>query len=136
MPKIFGQSNAQRHTGPNLTDVWTRVSPTSRHRHVQSSWRITSPAPFQLSADQKLDVLRPLDRWRPWRALNDQRLCLGGGRLMTGHDIDAVPAKRDGEEPVELHCPTQGCQSIPLDWILPNPRARETQPETDLAGHS
>lgn len=44
---------------------------------------------------------------------------------MTGHEIEAGTMERQEEDPMELHCPTPGCQSIPLDWILPSPRASE-----------
>lgn len=84
---------------------------------------IIAPAPLQLSAEDKLNLLRQVDRWRPWYSLEDRRLCLGCGRLISGNEIEAIQAF-DGSH-VEVHCPTQGCQSIPLDWILPNPRDRE-----------
>jgi len=128
MPKIPSQSNPQRiRPTTYFTYKPTRVNPTSSPRSVKTSSRITPPAQLQLSADQKLELLRQLDRWRPWRSLDDQRLCLGCGRLMTGHDIDAMHTESDDQGSIEVHCPTPGCQSIPLDWILPNPRAREVQ---------
>jgi hypothetical protein len=80
---------------------------------------IILPTQLQVSPGEKLKLLKQLDRWRPWRSLDDQRLCLGCGRLITGHEIEAVRVEEDGREPLELHCPTQGCQSIPLDWTLP-----------------
>jgi hypothetical protein len=76
---------------------------------------------LQLSDDEKLLLLKEVDRWRPWKSLDDERLCLGCGRVITGHEIE--PKSREGAK--EAHCPTEGCQSIPLDWILPNPRWRE-----------
>jgi hypothetical protein len=80
---------------------------------------------LHLSAQDKLDLLRQVDRWRKWQSLDDRRLCLGCGHLINGHEIDAV---QTSAELPELHCPTQGCQSIALDWILPNPADGESQP--------
>ena len=87
--------------------------------------RIIAPAKFQLSAEEKVRLLNQLDRWRPWKSLDDQRLCLGCGRLFDGHKVEAT--QNEAEQIMELHCPTQGCQSIPLDWILPHPHDRELQ---------
>jgi hypothetical protein len=83
---------------------------------------------LQISAVEKLNVLKKLDRWRPWKSLDDRRLCLGCGRVISGHEIDISTVS--DEQPVEVHCPTEGCQSMPLDWILPNPRDREMQPRS------
>jgi hypothetical protein len=74
---------------------------------------------LHLSADDKLNLLRQLDRWRLWRSLDDRRLCLRCGRVISGHEIETTSGLREfGEH--EVHCPTKGCQSIPLDWILPD----------------
>ena len=76
-------------------------------------------AQLQLSAEEKLNLLNQVDRWRPWKSLDDKRLCLGCGRLFHGYEVEATPG--EGGAVMELHCPTQGCQSIALDWILPQP---------------
>jgi hypothetical protein len=78
---------------------------------------------LQISAEDKLLLLNRLDRWRAWKSLNDRRLCLGCGRMITGHEIETTRNETDGSI---VHCPTTGCQSIPLDWILPSPRDRES----------
>lgn len=82
--------------------------------------RVIASAQLHLSDEEKLKILIQADRWRVWRSLDDQRLCLGCGRLINGHEVDTVQ-EDDGNGPIKLHCPTPGCQSIPLDWILPNP---------------
>jgi hypothetical protein len=81
---------------------------------------------LQLSSEEKLKLLKELDRWRQWRSLDDQRLCLGCGRLINGHEVEAIPAEANKGDDAELHCPTDGCQSIPLDWILPTRREHKT----------
>ena len=64
-------------------------------------------------------MLRRLDRWRPWATLQDKRFCLVCGELMNGRDIEVVGGTRE-LGPLRLHCPTEGCESIPMDWVLPN----------------
>ena len=93
-------------------------------RPIDHDQTITASEQLQLSAEEKLTLLKQADRWRPWFALQDQRLCLGCGRLISGDEIEMTQAADGGE--VEAHCPTRGCQSNPLDWILPNPRDRES----------
>lgn len=87
---------------------------------------IIAPAQIHLSLEDRLALLRQLDRWRAWKSLDDKRLCLGCGRLFTGHDVEMRHSAT--QEAIELHCPTDNCQAIPLDWILPHP------PERDASG--
>ena len=89
-------------------------------RQIEHDGNIIAADLLQLSAEEKLNLLKQADRWRPWYSLEDRRLCLGCGRLITGHELEMIQSN-DGSA-VEAHCPTRGCQSIPLDWILPNPR--------------
>jgi hypothetical protein len=99
-----------------------RLDSTRTIRHDRA---ISPSLPVPIAAEDKLKLLRQLDRWRPWTSLDDRRLCLGCGRLITGHEVDAT-AGQNGEVD-SVHCPTRGCESIPLDWILPNRRDRELQ---------
>ena len=103
-----------------LTYVSTIFMPTSRRLTVLASCKVIQTAQLQISAQEKLTLLRRVDRWRLWKSLDDQRLCLGCGRLINGHEIDVVPTN-ERVDSVEVHCPTAGCQSIALDWILPHP---------------
>jgi hypothetical protein len=71
-----------------------------------------------LSDADKLDALRRLDQFREWRSLDDQRFCLVCGKLITGQQIQVTGAtRRNG--PQRLSCPTERCNSIPMDWVLP-----------------
>jgi hypothetical protein len=99
-----------------------RLDVLSRFRHHR---RITA-SELQLSAEEKLNLLKELDRWRGWTSLDDRRLCLGCGQMISGHEINVMQSAELG--PVEAHCPTEGCQSIPLDWILPSPLEYQVQP--------
>ncbi|MGH8102388.1 MAG: hypothetical protein ACREIW_13890 [Chthoniobacterales bacterium] len=71
-----------------------------------------------LPDEDKLETLRELDQFRHWRSLDDQRYCLVCGRLITGRQIKVI-GESDGSGRLRLSCPTEGCNSIPMDWMLP-----------------
>ena len=75
--------------------------------------------PIELSSAEKLEVLQRLDRYRKWSSLDDKRYCLACGRLIDGHEILVVGGTR-GTGPLRLVCPSRGCHSIPMDWVIPN----------------
>ncbi len=82
------------------------------------------------SDDQKLDALRRLDQFRQWRSLDERRYCLVCGKVITGRQIKVA----DGTlGPMGLSCPTEGCNSIPMDWVLPTneilAKANEAPPD-------
>ena len=79
---------------------------------------VTLSIPTRLSDDEKLEVLRRLDQFRQWHSLDEERYCLVCGKLITGRQIQ-VAGGILGNEPLRLSCPTQGCNSIPMDWVLP-----------------
>ena len=74
---------------------------------------------MNLSEKEKLNILRQLDRWRWWRSLDDARLCLVCEKTITGNDIK-VSSEAEDYGALRAHCPTKNCESIPLDWVLPN----------------
>ena len=74
--------------------------------------------PTPLSDADKLHALRQLDQFREWRSLDDQRYCLVCGRIITGRQIK-VTAGAGGNGKLRLSCPTEQCNSIPMDWVLP-----------------
>jgi hypothetical protein len=67
---------------------------------------------------EKLEVLRRLDQFRQWHSLDEKRYCLVCGKLITGRQIQVAGGTR-GNGPVRLNCPTQSCNSIAMDWVLP-----------------
>ena len=71
-----------------------------------------------LSDANKLDVLRRLDQFREWRSLDDKRFCLVCGKIINGWQIQVAGGTR-GNGPIQLSCPTERCNSIPMDWVLP-----------------
>jgi hypothetical protein len=76
-----------------------------------------SPA-IKLSEPEKLEVLRRLDQFRQWHSLDEKRYCLVCGKLITGWQVQVSGGTR-GNGPLRLNCPTEGCNSIAMDWVLP-----------------
>src|SRR2546430_11567681 len=74
--------------------------------------------PIELRATEKLEILQRLDRHRKWVSLDDKRYCLACGQIIDGHEIFLVGGTR-GTGPLRLICPTRGCHSIPMDWVVP-----------------
>jgi hypothetical protein len=72
----------------------------------------------RLADDEKLEVLRRLDQFRQWHSLDEKRYCLVCGKLITGRQIQVAGGTR-GTDPLRLSCPTESCNSIPMDWVLP-----------------
>ena len=73
---------------------------------------------IKLPDDEKLEALRRLDQFRQWRSLEEKRYCLVCGNLITGRQIQVAGGTR-GNGPLRLNCPTESCNSIPMDWVLP-----------------
>lgn len=79
---------------------------------------MTLSPPFALSDSDKLDALRRLDQFREWRSLDDKRFCLVCGKIIAGRQIQVQGGTR-GNGSQRLHCPSERCDSIPMDWVLP-----------------
>src|SRR6266702_5552956 len=79
---------------------------------------MTLSPPIKLSDADKLDVLCRLDQFRAWRSLEEKRYCLVCGKIITGQQIQLTGGTR-GNGPLRLGCPTERCNSIPMDWVLP-----------------
>lgn len=72
----------------------------------------------RLSDEEKLEVLRRLDQFRQWHSLDEKRYCLVCGKLISGQQIQVAGGTR-GNGALRLICPTERCNSIPMDWVLP-----------------
>lgn len=75
-------------------------------------------AAIKLSDNEQLDALRRLDQFRQWHSLDEKRYCLVCGKIITGRQIQVAGGTR-GNGPLRLSCPTEDCNSIPMDWVLP-----------------
>jgi hypothetical protein len=73
---------------------------------------------IKLSDQEKLAALRRLDQFRQWHSLDQTRYCLVCGKLISGRQIQVADGTR-GNGPLRLSCPTERCNSIPMDWVLP-----------------
>ncbi len=79
---------------------------------------VTLSTATKLADEEKLEALRRLDQFRQWPSLEEKRYCLVCSKLIAGHEIQVVGGTR-GNGPLRLNCPTEGCNSIPMDWALP-----------------
>ena len=76
-------------------------------------------SPTKLSDEEKLETLRRLDQFRQWRSLDEKRYCLVCGKIITGRQVRVMGGTR-GNGPLRISCPTERCNSIPMDWVLPS----------------
>jgi hypothetical protein len=67
---------------------------------------------------EKLLALQQLDQFREWRSLDDTRYCLVCGKIITGRQINVI-GTTGGNGQLRLTCPSEQCNSIPMDWVLP-----------------
>lgn len=81
-------------------------------------WIVPLSPPVTLSDDEKLDALRRLDQFRQWHSLDEQRYCLVCGKIINGRQIQISGGTR-GNGGLRVSCPTERCNSIPMDWVLP-----------------
>jgi len=82
------------------------------------SGAVTLCVATNLSDEEKLGVLRRLDQFRKWYSLEEKRYCLVCGKLISGRQIQVTGGTRSNG-PLRLSCPTERCNSIPMDWVLP-----------------
>ncbi len=88
-------------------------------RHPKPHYRDMTLSPeMTLSDREKLETLQRLDQFRKWRSLDDKRYCLCCAKVIDGRLIRVV-AGSDGDGSLQLLCPTHGCDSIPMDWVMP-----------------
>lgn len=96
-----------------------RRPPDCPHRWRESSIsNVALITPVKLSDDEKLRALRRLDQFRQWHSLDEKRYCLVCGKIITGRQIEVAGGPL-GNGPLRISCPTESCNSIPMDWVLP-----------------
>ena len=82
------------------------------------SGAVTLSTVTRLSDDEKLETLRRLDQFRQWRSLDEKRYCLVCSKIIIGREIQ-VAGGTEGDGSLSITCPTERCNSIPMDWVLP-----------------
>ena len=80
---------------------------------------VMAARPIVVPPDRRLGLLQQLDRKHQWVTVDDQRLCLGCGRLIKGRDVK-VFRSMGGLGPLRLRCPSDDCRAGPLEWVLPS----------------
>jgi hypothetical protein len=95
-----------------------RAPDCARRRPERIFQTVTLSTATRLSDDEKLEALRWLDQFRQWDSLDEKRYCLVCGKLISGRQIQVAGGAR-GNGPLRLSCPTETCNSIPMDWVLP-----------------
>jgi hypothetical protein len=78
------------------------------------------PDPLILSPQDKLDALRMLDEFHFWHSLDDVRFCTECHRSFTGQVVQVIES-RGTRGRLHLQCPTEGCCSVPSQWIYDDP---------------
>jgi hypothetical protein len=74
--------------------------------------------PIKLSDEEKLETLQRLDQFRQWYSLDEKRYCLVCGKIITGREIQVIGGTPE-TEPRRIICPTERCNSMPIDWVQP-----------------
>jgi hypothetical protein len=67
-----------------------------------------------LTAEERLKILRAGDKLRTWSSLDDERLCVLCERILSGWQIEIL---RDQRGRYLLKCPTSGCDSFAAHWL-------------------
>jgi hypothetical protein len=83
--------------------------------------RTTFTDKITVAPEDKLKLLRRLDRFRTWRSTTQRRLCLGCGKLISGAEI-RICRSMWGLGLVRLRCPSKECKAGPMDWVEPDGR--------------
>ncbi|MEP7015835.1 MAG: hypothetical protein ABI925_10380 [Verrucomicrobiota bacterium] len=83
--------------------------------------------PVILQERDKLEILQSLDRHRQWRSLDETRYCIVCGEIITGREIQVVRTRES--DSLKAICPSQDCNSIPMDWVRPSDEVLAMQAE-------
>ncbi len=78
------------------------------------------PNSDSLSPEEKLETLRELDIFHHWDSIDERRLCRRCGQIISGREIK-VSDSRHNPRGVRLECPTEGCPSVPFEWLMLEP---------------
>ena len=88
--------------------------------------------PAAISPAKKLRLLRQLDVFHPWESLEEKRFCRRCGETFSGSEISVVGAQHGTS--YRLECPTKGCPSVPIEWIIVSSETPVSHPSQASAG--
>jgi hypothetical protein len=77
---------------------------------------LASTMNVHLKPEDRLSILRAEDQFRRWNSLDDERFCILCERKFNGRQVEV---RRFANDKHELHCPTEGCDSGPHQWVYP-----------------
>ena len=86
-----------------------------------------------LLPEEKLSLLQATDLRRKWHSLDDQRVCVLCDRTITGRQIEV---RREAGGTFSLHCPTEGCPSVPSDWFYQGNACSTSKPANVRMGEA
>jgi hypothetical protein len=91
--------------------------------------------PLVLSRAEKLAIVRERDIFHLWGSLDEKRFCQRCGATFSGNEIKVFPGRRAGI-PYRLECPTAGCPSVPIEWMMVDSTLKRatTPPEFGFLG--
>ncbi|HEY2799143.1 MAG TPA: hypothetical protein VGI85_00990 [Chthoniobacterales bacterium] len=75
------------------------------------------PKDADFSPGKKLESLRAVDIFHPWESIDEKRLCLRCGQIISGREIK-VCGGEGGRGALRLECPTEGCPAVPIEWVM------------------
>ncbi|MBA2436255.1 MAG: hypothetical protein M3480_09435 [Verrucomicrobiota bacterium] len=75
------------------------------------------PLPVTLQPEDKLEIVRRVDCFHPWKSLDEKRQCRRCGAIFTGAQIEICRGPGAGAR-ARLQCPTEGCCSVPIEWMM------------------
>ena len=67
-----------------------------------------------LTAEERLEILRAGDELRTWSSLDDERRCVLCQRTLNGWQVEIL---RDQRGRYLLKCPTSDCGSFAAHWL-------------------
>ena len=70
-----------------------------------------------LTPAEKLAALCELDIFHHWDSIDEKRLCRRCGQIISGREIKVTGSRRSPAG-VRLECPTEGCPSVPFEWLM------------------
>jgi hypothetical protein len=86
-----------------------------------------------LLPEEKLAILQATDSRRKWHSLDDQRVCVLCDRTITGRRIEVT---REPDGAYSVHCPTEGCASVPSDWFYQGSACATPKSQTVRVGEA